>query len=175
MSTKHVVEDWDLHVQSSCFLEVYNSTTITSDPPWKSSRWIFHIAHFSFFSFYFFSFRDCSKRVEFVALRIGEGHRSFGDLSGTLHHTRSHLLKTGFFRQVKELKIQRKNLAVLYYVRFEFRRKEPDKFWRIIRTRNLVLWWADGKIKEVQDEAVTTRWRWVRARGRSRAFSSNGK
>jgi hypothetical protein len=67
------------------------------------------------------------------------------------------LLKTGFFRQVKELKIQRKNLAVLYYVRFEFRRKEPDKFWRIIRTRNLVLWWADGKIKEVQDEAVTTR------------------
>jgi hypothetical protein len=30
-------------------------------------------------------------------------------LVGTFHHRRSRLLKTGFFKQVMELKIQRKN------------------------------------------------------------------
>jgi hypothetical protein len=30
-------------------------------------------------------------------------------LAGTFHRTRSHLLKTGFFMQALELKIQRKN------------------------------------------------------------------
>ncbi len=35
--------------------------------------------------------------------------RSQYNLAGTFHPRRSHLLKTGFFRQVRELKIQRKN------------------------------------------------------------------
>jgi hypothetical protein len=32
-----------------------------------------------------------------------------GWLAGTFHRPRFHLMKTGFFRQVMELKIQRKN------------------------------------------------------------------
>jgi len=67
------------------------------------------------------------------------------------------LLKIGFFRQVREQKIEKKNPAVRLNVCFEFRCKEREFFWRIIRTRNIVLLWAEGKIKEVQDEAVTTR------------------
>jgi hypothetical protein len=35
--------------------------------------------------------------------------RSKYSLAGTFHGRRSPLLKTGFFRQVRELKIQRKN------------------------------------------------------------------
>jgi len=35
--------------------------------------------------------------------------RSQYSLAGTFHGRRSPLLKTGFFRQVRELKIQRKN------------------------------------------------------------------
>ncbi len=37
--------------------------------------------------------------------------RSQSSLAGTLHCRRSRLLKTGFFKQVMELKIQRKNLG----------------------------------------------------------------
>jgi hypothetical protein len=35
--------------------------------------------------------------------------RNSDRLAGTFHHKRPHLLKTGFFRQVRKLKIQRKN------------------------------------------------------------------
>jgi hypothetical protein len=35
--------------------------------------------------------------------------RNSDRLTGTFHHRRSRLLKTGFFRQVRELKIQKKN------------------------------------------------------------------
>jgi len=66
----------------------------------------------SFTSPTFSPFRDCSKRVEFVVLGIGEGYsRPFGDLSGTFffQRRRSRLLKTRFFRQVREQKIEREN------------------------------------------------------------------
>jgi hypothetical protein len=42
--------------------------------------------------------------------------RSQYNLAGTFHCTRSPLLKTGFFRQVRELKTQRKIQALLYVV-----------------------------------------------------------
>jgi hypothetical protein len=44
--------------------------------------------------------------------------RSQYSLAGTFHRRRSPLLKTGFFRHVRELKIQRKNLgSALHSVR----------------------------------------------------------
>jgi hypothetical protein len=47
-------------------------------------------------------------------LEIVTGWRSQLSLVGTFHPRRSHLLKTGFFWQVRELKIQGKIQAVLY-------------------------------------------------------------
>ncbi len=63
-------------------------------------------------------------------------YRPFGDLSGTFFHSRrSRLLKTGFFRAGKRAENRKENNPAVLSVRFEFRRKERDKFWRIIRTK----------------------------------------
>jgi hypothetical protein len=76
------------------------------------------------FSFFFFPFRDCSKRVEFVVLGVGEGYRPFGDWSGTFfHRRRSRLLKTGFLQAGKRAENRKEKNPAVLYVRFEFLRK----------------------------------------------------
>ncbi len=78
-----------------------------------------------------------------MVLGIGEGYsRPFGDLSGTfflLPAQKISLAENTFLQAGKGAENRKGKFQQCFTSVLKFRTKERDKFWRIIRTRNLVL------------------------------------